>query len=67
MHGSMEGSRGRGRPKRTYLTDIGEWTGKGVATCTREAKNRGLWRKIVDSPKCPNSDQATGATGRDAT
>ena len=27
MHGMVEGSRGRGRPKRTRQTDIAGWTG----------------------------------------
>eukprot|EP00794_Sanderia_malayensis_P017886 gene17886-biopygen12251 len=65
MHGSVEGSRGRGRPKRIWLTDIGEWTEKSVVGCIREAQDRGRWRKIVDWSKCPNSHQATGVTWRD--
>ena len=58
--GSLEGSRGIGRPKRTWLTDIGEWTGKSVVTFIRKAKNHGRWQKIVDLSKCPNNHQAMG-------
>ena len=61
MHGSVEGSRGRGRQKRTWLTGIGEWTGMSVVTCIREAKNCGRWRKIADPSKCPNGHQTTTA------
>ena len=60
MPGSVEGRRGRRQPKRTWGTDIGEWTGKSVVTYIREAKNRGRWQKIADSSKCPNGHQATG-------
>ena len=65
MHGSVEGRRGRRRPKRMWRTDIGQWTGKSVVTCNCEAKNRGRLQKIVDSSECPNGYQATGAMWRD--
>eukprot|EP00794_Sanderia_malayensis_P009858 gene9858-biopygen8121 len=62
MHGGVEGSRGRGRPRRTWLADIAEWTEKSVVECLRNAKDRGRWREIVRASKCPNGQQATGVT-----
>ena len=36
MHGGMEHTRVRGRPKRTSLADIAEWTGIGITEYMRE-------------------------------
>ena len=33
MHGLVEGARGRGRPKRTWLNDISNWMRVGITTC----------------------------------
>eukprot|EP00795_Rhopilema_esculentum_P007413 gene7414-13169_t len=60
MHGAVESSRGRGRPRNTWLSDIANWTGKSVVSCMRVAKDRGRWRKTVNSSKCPNLQRATG-------
>ena len=62
MHGAVEGSRGRGRPRNTWLSDIANWTGKSVVSCMRVARDRGRWRKTVNSSKCPNGRRATGVT-----
>ena len=62
MHGAVEGSRGRGRPRNTWLSDIANWTGKSVVSCMRVARDRGRWRKTVNSSKCPNGQRATGVT-----
>ena len=62
MHGAVEGSRGRGRPRNTWLSDIVNWTGKSVVSCMRVARDRGRWRKTVNSSKCPNGQRATGVT-----
>ena len=35
MHGSVNGSGGRGRPKRTWLDDIKEWSGRSMVECFR--------------------------------
>ena len=48
MHGLVEGTRGRGRPKRTWLRDITDWTGIGITECVKEAEDRQKWRKIVN-------------------
>ena len=62
MHGMVQESGGRGRPKRMWLTDMDEWTGKSVVTCIHDAKNHGRWQQIVDSSKYPNGHQATRVT-----
>ena len=62
MHGGVEGSRERGRPRKSWLSDIAEWTEKSVVVCLREAQDRGRWRRIVYLSKCPNGHQATGVT-----
>eukprot|EP00795_Rhopilema_esculentum_P005717 gene5717-10971_t len=62
MHGAVESSRGRGRPRNTWLSDIANWTGKSVVSCMRVARDRGRWRKTVNSSKCPNGQRATGVT-----
>ena len=44
MHGRVPGSRGRGRPRRCWITDICEWTRStpSQATCIRLAGKRDL-------------------------
>ena len=40
-----------------------EWTGIGITTCVREAKDRHKWRKIVKLSKCPQRPtKAAGMT-----
>ena len=48
-------------PKRTWLSDITEWTGIGITTCMRETEDRQKWRKIAKSSKWPQ--RQTKATG----
>ena len=38
IEGSMEGRRGRGRPQRSWFTDVKEWTGERGAKITQMAK-----------------------------
>ena len=47
MQGGVEGKRGRGRPRRTWMNDVTEWTSLSVHEVTRKVKNRQEWRKIV--------------------
>ena len=47
MQGSVPGKRGRGRPRRTWMDDITEWTGLSAEKCERAAVDRPRWRKIV--------------------
>ena len=46
IDGMVEGERGRGRPKRSWLTDITEteWTCIRITACEREAEERQKWR-----------------------
>ena len=54
MHGSVEGSRGRGRPKRMWTDDIKDWTGMRLIECIREAGKRDVWKRRIAKSKCPN-------------
>ena len=58
MHGSVNRSRGRGRPKRTRFDDIKDWSGRSIVDCLRASKDREYWRHIVNSSKCPNGRHA---------
>jgi exonuclease III len=49
MQGKVEGKRGRGRPRRTWMNDVTEWTSLSVHEVTRKAKDRQEWRKIVNN------------------
>ena len=63
MHGSVEGNRGRGRPKRMWTDDIKDWSGRGMVECIREAGDRDVWKRRVQRSKCPNGHRtATGVT-----
>ena len=43
IEGRLEGKRGRGRPRRTWVDDIREWTGsKRYDQIKRAAENRNL-------------------------
>ena len=47
MQGKVEGERSRGRPKRMYVDDIKEWTGKDMITTMRRTQNRRRWKEDV--------------------
>ena len=58
MDGKVEGIRGRGRPRRTWVKDITEATGKKYSECVRIAQRREPLRfMMVDEKNSP-------ATGR---
>ena len=48
MQGMVEGKRGRGRPRRTWMNDVTKWTNLSAREVTRNAKDRQEWRKIVN-------------------
>ena len=57
MHGSVNGSRGRGGPKRTWFDDIKDWNGRSIVDCLRASKGREYWRhgeliKVPQRPTC---------------
>ena len=47
MQGTVPGGRGRGRPRRTWESDIKEWTGMSGDQLLRAARDRGVWRQLV--------------------
>ena len=49
IEGKVDRKRGRGRPRRTWLSDVTGWTGYNLVQCVREAVNRKCWRDITAS------------------
>ena len=47
IEGIVEGTRGRGRPRRQWEDDLREWTGCSLATLSRKANDRLQWRRCV--------------------
>ena len=47
MEGTCEGRRGRGRPRRRWTQDIGEWMGVSTVEAGRQAIERGEFRQTV--------------------
>ena len=47
LHGTVEGTRKRGRPKRIWMDDIKDWTGRNVEELLRLAENRAVWSRVV--------------------
>ena len=47
IQGMVEGKRGKGRPRRTWMDDITEWTRLSTNEVIKAAKVRQNWRNIV--------------------
>ena len=47
LEGTCEGRRGRGRPRRRWTQDIGEWMGVSTVEAGRQALERGEFRQTV--------------------
>ena len=47
MHGRVPRKRGRGRPRKTWLCNINEWTNLSVSEASRKAMDRKLWKNII--------------------
>ena len=47
LQGTVEGSRRRGRPKKSWSDNIAEWTGKSFAETQAMAHNRQEWRELT--------------------
>eukprot|EP00794_Sanderia_malayensis_P004438 gene4438-biopygen3611 len=62
MHGSVNGMRSRGQPKRIWTDDIRDWTTKSIVECFRIAQNHVEWRKLCMNSKSPNGRHAMGVT-----
>ena len=45
--GKIDGKRGRGRHRRTWITDITEWTGRSLAQSVRDATKRSYWHCLT--------------------
>jgi len=45
--GSVEGMRGRGRPRTTWLDNIMAWTGKTGEELNKLSQDRGKWKQIT--------------------
>ena len=50
LESKIEGKRQRGRPRRVWLDDIKDWTGRQLGECTRKTENRMDWRAISRRP-----------------
>jgi len=44
--GMVEGTRGRGRPRRTWCDDIKEWTNLSTEQLLQSTKNHGAWGSV---------------------
>ena len=47
LEGTCEGRRGRGRPRKRWTQDIGEWMGVSTVEAGRQALERGEFRQAV--------------------
>ena len=47
IEGKVKERRPRGRPRRSWLTDIKEWTGAKIGKCVRLAADRVCWREMT--------------------
>ncbi|KAG1683294.1 Cyclin-D-binding Myb-like transcription factor 1 [Nymphon striatum] len=48
LQGLVEGTRGRGRPRKKCLSNIEEWTGMGAVEASTAAMDRNGWQKVVE-------------------
>ena len=58
LQGNVEGKRSRGRPKKQWIDNIKEWTGKGFNELNEIVYDRKKWRKC-----CFNVTRPHGSTG----
>ncbi|KAI8505604.1 hypothetical protein Bbelb_167930 [Branchiostoma belcheri] len=58
LQGKAEGGRLRGRPRRTWTSDLKEWTGHPLSHLTSLAENRPGWISLVDSLIAPTAGQS---------
>ena len=47
LEGKIEGKRGRGRPRVTWMKNIKEWLGHTYNGCVRRAEDRNSWRSMI--------------------
>ena len=53
LQGSVEGKRGRGRPRMTWRDNIKTWTNMTFSQLLENAKDRQKWRDLVSSSSTP--------------
>ena len=53
MQGSVPGKRSRGRPRKSWMDNITEWTGLSAERVERMAHDRVEWRKVVRNAAKP--------------
>ena len=46
--GMVEGTRGRGRPRRAWSDDVKEWTNLTAEEILQLTKDRAAWRRVVN-------------------
>ena len=47
LQGTVAGGRKRGRPRKSWLDNIKEWTGRSTAQLIRKAEDRPLWTLVT--------------------
>ena len=57
LHGRIDGTRGRGRPRRRWTDDIREWSRMSIVECIQTAEDRGRWRAVVSSSMASDLQQ----------
>ncbi|CAH1240999.1 Hypp6277 [Branchiostoma lanceolatum] len=56
LQGKAEGARPRGRPRRSWISDLKEWTGHTANQMTRLAENRQQWRAFTETYAAPTAE-----------
>ena len=47
MQGTVPGARARGKPRKRWMDNVGEWLGLSTERLLRETEDRRGWRRIV--------------------
>ena len=56
LQGTVEGGRKRGKPRKSWLSNIKEWTRMDVYSLLSSAQDRQLWRSLCKSVSTPDDD-----------
>ena len=63
LQGTVEGSRRRGRPKKSWIDNIAEWTSKSFAETQAMAHDRHEWRELTRTSVMTPPTAPRGAKG----
>ena len=55
LQGTAEGGRKRGKPRKSWLSNIKEWTQMDLHSLLSSAKDRQLWRSLCKSVGTPTA------------